>query len=43
MTEGTTINPVGSGSDSTLVSPGEPGMPKKYQYWAIKLKPYLET
>lgn len=33
----------GSATDSTLVSPGEPGMPKKYQYWAIKLKPYLET
>jgi hypothetical protein len=33
----------GSQTDSTLVSPGEPGMPRKYQYWAIKLKPYIET
>ena len=33
----------GSATDSTLVSPGEPGMPRKYQYWAIKLKPYIET
>ena len=33
----------GSHSESTLVSPGEPGMPRKYQYWAIKLKPYIET
>jgi hypothetical protein len=41
--EGTKMPPVGSGTDTILVNPGAPGMPKKYQYWSVKFKPYLET
>lgn len=42
--EGTTPTaPAGAQTDAVLVAPGEPGLPKKYQYWAIKLKPYVET
>lgn len=33
----------GGGTDPAASPPGEPYLPKKYQYWAIKLKPYLET
>jgi hypothetical protein len=33
----------GGGTDPAASPPGEPYLPKKYQYWAIKLKPYFET
>jgi hypothetical protein len=42
--EGTATAPnTGQSSEAPLVGGGEPFTPKKYQYWAIKLKPYLET
>jgi hypothetical protein len=42
--EGTTqTTPVGANNDPQAYAPGEPGFPRKYQYWAIKLKPYFET
>jgi hypothetical protein len=33
----------GTVADTVLVAPGDAGMAKKYQYWAIKAKPYLEA
>jgi hypothetical protein len=42
--KGTPTLPNNGGSTETpLIAAGEPFTPKKYQYWAIKLKPYLET